>query len=66
MNEYLIVQVCGLTDNFFGVVKSLFVNYVEHEHRQRLAKTGALAATMSMWNAPNARRGTFAEEHSSP
>jgi antitoxin CcdA len=64
LNEDLVVQVRGLTNNISGVVESLLANYVEHEHQQRLAKARTLEATVSMWNAFNARHGSFADEYS--
>lgn len=65
LNEDLIVQVRGLTDNLSGVVESLLADYVEYERQQRLAKAKTLGATISMWNNFNARRGSFADEYSS-
>ena len=64
LNEDLVVQVRGLTNNLSGVVESLLADYVEHEHRQRMAKARTLEATISMWNAFSARRGSFADEYS--
>lgn len=65
LNEDLVVQVRGLTDNLSGVVESLLADYVEHERRQRLAKASALEATISTWNEFNAQHGSFADEYSS-
>ena len=65
LNEDLVVQVRGLTDNLSGVVESLLADYVEHERKQRIAKARTLDATISMWNAFNARHGSFADEYSS-
>jgi antitoxin CcdA len=65
LNEDLIVQVRGLTDNLSGVVESLLADYVEHERQQRIAKTKTLEAAMAMWNDFNARHGSFADEYSS-
>ena len=65
LNEDLVVQVRGLTDNLSGVVESLLADYVEHERQQRIAKTKTLEATMSMWNEFNAKHGSFADEYSS-
>lgn len=65
LNEDLVVQVRGLTDNLSGVVESLLADYVEHERRQRLAKASALAATISTWNDFNVQHGSFADEYSS-
>ena len=64
LNEDLVVQVRSLTNNLSGVVESLLADYVEHEHRQRMAKARTLEATISMWNAFNARHGSFADEYS--
>jgi len=65
LNEDLVVQVRGLTDNLSGVVESLLADYLEHERQQRLAKANAVEATVSMWNAFNAKHGSFADEYSS-
>ena len=63
LNEDMVVQVRGLTNNLSGVVESLLADYVEHEHR-RMAKAGTLEATNSLWNAFNAGHGSFADEYS--
>jgi len=65
LNEDLVVQVRGLTDNLSGVVESLLADYVEHERQQRIAETKTLEATMTMWNDFNAKHGSFADEYSS-
>ena len=65
LSEDLVVEVRGLTNNLSGVVESLLTDYVEHERRQRLAKANTAEATVSMWNAFNARHGSFADEYSS-
>ncbi|MDP1733056.1 MAG: type II toxin-antitoxin system CcdA family antitoxin [Sulfuritalea sp.] len=65
LSEDLVVQVRGLTNNLSGVVESLLADYVEHERQQRMAKARTLTATMSMWNAFNAKHGSFADEYSS-
>jgi antitoxin CcdA len=65
LNDDLVIQVRGLTNSLSGVVESLLADYVEHEHRQRMAKAGTLDATMSMWNDFNAKHGSFADEYSS-
>jgi antitoxin CcdA len=65
LSEDLVVQVRGLTNNLSGVVESLLVDYVEHERQQRLAKANTADATVSMWNAFNAKHGSFADEYSS-
>ena len=65
LNEDLVVQVRGLTNNLSGVVESLLADYLEHERQQRLAKVNTVEATVSMWNAFNAKHGSFADEYSS-
>jgi antitoxin CcdA len=64
LNEDLVLQARDLTDNLSGVVEALLCDYVAHERQQRLAKTKVLEATVGMWNDFNARRGSFADEHS--
>ena len=64
LNEDLVVQVRGLTDNLSGVVESLLADYVEHERQQRLVKARTLEATIAMWNDFNAKHGSFADEYS--
>lgn len=64
LNEDLVVQARGLTDNLSGVVESLLADYVAHERQQRIAKTKALEVTIAMWNEFNAKRGSFADEYS--
>jgi antitoxin CcdA len=64
LNEDLVVQARGLTDNLSRVVESLLADYVEHERQQRLAKARSLDATIASWNDFNAKRGSFADEYS--
>jgi len=65
LNEDLVVQVRGLTNNLSGVVESLLADYVDHVHQQRMAKAKTVDATISMWNAFNSKHGSFADEYSS-
>ena len=64
LNEDLVVQVRSLTNNLSGVVESLLADYLEHQRQQRMAKARTLEATVSMWNAFNARHGSFADQYS--
>lgn len=64
LNEDLVAQARGITDNLSGIVESLLADYVEHERQQRLAKAKTLEATIATWNDFNARLGSFADEHS--
>jgi antitoxin CcdA len=64
LSEDLVAEVRGLTSNLSGVVESLLADYVEHERQQRLAKAHAADMTASMWNAFDAKHGSFADEYS--
>lgn len=64
LNQDLVAEARGLTDNLSGVVESLLAGYVEHERQQRIAKAKTLESTVSMWNDFNAKHGSFADEHS--
>jgi len=64
LNEDLVVQARGLTDNLSRVVESLLADYVEHERQQRIAKARSLDAAIASWNDFNAKRGSFADEYS--
>lgn len=64
LNEDLVVQARGLTDNLSGVVESLLADFVEHEQRKSIAKTRNLEATIATWNEFNAKLGSFADEYS--
>ena len=65
LSEDLVVKVRSLTNNLSGVVEALLTDYVEYERRQRLAKVNTAEATVPMWNAFNAKHGSFADEYSS-
>ncbi|MCX7140586.1 MAG: type II toxin-antitoxin system CcdA family antitoxin [Proteobacteria bacterium] len=64
LNEDLVVQARGLTNNLSGVVESLLAGYVEHERQQRIAKAKTIEVTMATWNDFNAKHGSFADEYS--
>jgi antitoxin CcdA len=64
LNEDLVVQARGMTDNLSRVVESLLAGYVEHERQQRLANAKSVEATIALWNEFNATRGSFADEYS--
>ena len=42
LNEDLVLQARGITDNLSGVVESLLADFVEHERQQRRDKAKAL------------------------
>jgi len=65
LNEDLVEQVKGITDNLSGVVESLLSGFVEQERKHQLAKAKAIESTIAAWNAFNAKIGSFADEYSS-
>jgi antitoxin CcdA len=65
LNEDLVQQAKGMTDNLSGVVEALLSNFVAQEQRHRLAKSKALETTVAAWNDFNAEIGSFADEYSS-
>ncbi len=64
LNEDLVVQARVLTDNLPGMVEPLLADYVEREHRRRIAEARTIEATMAIWNDFNAKRRSFADEYS--
>ncbi len=65
LNEDLVQQAKGMTDNLSGVVESLLSDFVAQEQRHRLAKAKTLETTIAVWNDFNAKIGSFADEYSS-
>ena len=65
LNEDLVQQAKGITDNLSGVVESLLSDFVAQEQRNRLAKSKTLQATVAVWNDFNADIGSFADEYTS-
>ena len=64
LNEDLLVQARGLTDNLSGVVENLLAAFVAHERGQRLSKDSAIQATVMTWNKFNSKHGAFADDYS--
>ena len=64
LNEDLVVQARGMTDNLSGVVESLLVGFVEHQQKEAREKAKAVEATVAAWNSFNAKLGSFADDHS--
>jgi antitoxin CcdA len=65
LNEDLVEQAKGVTDNLSSVVESLLSDFVAQQRRQRLAKAKALETTIAVWNDFNVKIGSFADEYSS-
>ena len=65
LNEDLVQQAKGLTNNLSGVVESLLSDFVAQEQKHRLAKAKTLEATIAVWNDFNSKMGSFSDEYSS-
>lgn len=63
LNEDLVLQVRGLTDNLSAVVEKLLTDYVAYAHLQQTEKTKAADATCEAWNNFNRKHGSFADEY---
>lgn len=64
LNEDLVVQARGLTDNLSGVVERLLADFVERQHQEARAQKKVVEATVVIWNSFNEKHGSFADEHS--
>jgi antitoxin CcdA len=63
-NKELVARARGLAHNSSGIAESLLAGCVEHERKQRTAKTAMLEATIATWNDFNTKRGSYADEYS--
>ena len=64
LNEDLVVQARELTDNLSGVVENLLAGFVERQQQEARVKAKIIESTVASWNNFNAKRGSFADEHS--
>jgi antitoxin CcdA len=64
LNEDLVEQARGLTDNLSGVVERLLADFVERSGQDREERARAVAATVEAWNAHGAKHGSIADEYS--
>jgi antitoxin CcdA len=65
LNENLVDQAKGLTDNLSQVVETLLDGYVAKARDEQLAKRKAVESTVKLWNDFNAQSGSFSDEYSS-
>ena len=65
LNEDLVNQAKGLTDNLSQVVELLLSGYLAKSREERLARSAAVEATVKVWNDFNAQSGSIADEYSS-
>ena len=64
VNEDLLSQARGLTDNLSNVVETLLADYVAREHQTREARASECSAASATWNRFNQAHGSFADEYS--
>jgi len=64
LNEDLIAQARGLTNNLSEVVESLLADFLLQERARRDAEATALKDAVQTWNAFADKHGSFADEHS--
>jgi antitoxin CcdA len=64
LNEDLVEQAKGMTDNLSAVVERLLSDYVSNEHRERLTRAEAIAQTIALWNKFSSGKDSFADKHS--
>jgi antitoxin CcdA len=65
LNEDLVNQAKGLTDNLSQVVESLLSGYLARAREERLAKSKAVESTVKAWNDFNSKSGSISDEYSS-
>lgn len=64
LNEDLVSQARGVTDNLSAVVESLLADFLAREKQKQAADAEALRATIDTWNSFAEKHGSFADEHS--
>ena len=64
LNEDLVLQAKGMTNNLSGVVEELLADYVLKQYNARQEKLGNADAAAQGWNAFNEQTGSFADGHS--
>lgn len=64
LNEELVSQAKGMTDNLSGLVEQLLAGFVMEQNSARQEKARHAEAVTQAWNGYNERSGSFADEHS--
>lgn len=64
VNEDLLSQARGLTDNLSNLVETLLADHVARERQAREARARECSAASAAWNRFNQAHGSFADEHS--
>jgi antitoxin CcdA len=65
LNEDLVDQAKGLTDNLSHLMESLLSGYLARVREERLAKSKTAESTVKLWNDFNSKSGSFSDEYSS-
>jgi antitoxin CcdA len=65
LNEDLVNQARGLTDNLSQVVESLLSGYLAKARDEHLARSKAVESTVKVWNDFNAKSESISDEYSS-
>jgi antitoxin CcdA len=65
LNEDLVNQAKGLTDNLSQVVESLLSGYLARAREERLASSKVVESTVKLWNDFNTKSGSISDEYSS-
>ncbi|HTD74730.1 MAG TPA: type II toxin-antitoxin system CcdA family antitoxin [Steroidobacteraceae bacterium] len=65
LNEDLVNQAKGLTDNLSQVVETLLSGYLARVRDERLARSKAAESTVQLWNDFNLKSGSISDEYSS-
>ena len=63
LNEDLVSQAKGMTNNLSGVVEQLLADYVIKQNNARQEKAHHAEVAAQAWNTFNKRSGSFADEH---
>ena len=64
LNEDLVVQARGLTNNLSAVVESLLADFLAQAKQRRVAELTAVKATIATWTAFAENHESFADDHS--
>ena len=64
LNEELVSQAKGLTNNLSGVVEQLLADYVQKQNKTRQEKLHNADMVAQTWNHFNEQCGSFVDEHS--
>jgi antitoxin CcdA len=64
LNEDLVAQARSMTNNLSEVIEKLLADFLAAEKQRRAAEAQSVRATIETWNRFAAKRGSFADEHS--